>query len=179
MSGWRNQERRILRQHGLRVAADIVRVVVEEGVLHVRLELLFAAHAGRRHHDRRRRIHRHARRCVGRAASAARHQMIGGRRGRRHGLHAHEGTSPMPSIETRRRVGRAPGQNAPGRQPKSPSGVAVICAVGAGADVAAEPSPKAGGGGLLLATCNGDQGNENNKRRLKTRKRRFKGILLP
>src|SRR5580698_6063355 len=74
-----NQERGVLGQDSRGVVADVVGVVVEEGVLHVGLELVFFAHGVAGHGNNGRRIHGDAGGCVrGSAGSSGREVITGG-----------------------------------------------------------------------------------------------------
>src|SRR5579875_1689889 len=97
-------------QRSLGVAADIRRVVIEEDVLHVGLELFFCAHGGGRRLHCGRRIDRHAGRGVGRAAVALGDEVIGRRLSRSHGLHARSGYVTDAVDRNRGSVGGMPGK---------------------------------------------------------------------
>ena len=78
----------VARQRGLRIAADIVGIIVEEDVLNIGLERLLRAHRGGGHLHGRRRIHGHTCGSLGCAAVAFRHQMVSGRCRGSHSLNA-------------------------------------------------------------------------------------------
>ena len=127
--------------------------------------------------DRRRRIHGHARRSVRRAALAARHQVIGGR------LSLESPSSRPPRARRRCRRSKPTWRRSCARLncTWSPAeitvGVAVSCAVGAGAVAGGAVAAGGGRGCALFAARNSGQGNQK-EGEINRLFRSFKGVLL-
>ena len=177
MFGWL-QPVGILRQRGLRIGADIVRVVVEEDRLHVGVEILLLAHGvcwalrpPAANSPSRSPTHRPSprRRAPPGDRWSTRSESLSSR--------PTEGTSPMPSIEIE--VASVVRQvNCTWSPAEITVGVAVSCAVGAGAVAAAELSPRGGNGCFFLHPETATKATSKSEDVKSRDSRSFKGMLL-